>query len=144
MKSLKFIPVLVILLSLALAATASVLLYKSGQPTPTPTPEISEVKKQLKVALSINEGQPIDLSVAEGSNHCDVLRQAQKDGKIKDLDMKWSENFNTDSVYQINGIGKLDQVWWVYTINDQEVPLGCTHIKVKENDKVNWKYLGTD
>lgn len=144
MKSLKFVPVLIILVGLLVAASASVLLFKNKQSIPSPTPKISEVKRQLKVTLSLNNEKPMELLIPEGSNQCDVLRKAKEDGKIKDLNMKWSENFRTDSVYQINGVGKPDQVWWVFTINDNEVPSGCTAVKVNDGDKVNWKYLGKD
>ncbi len=144
MKNLQTVSVLIILLGLLLAGTTTVLLFNNSKSQPKSTSQPSITKPLYKVSLSINDAQPLEVQIDENKNHCDVLKKAEKEGKIKNLNMKWSESFKTDSVYQINGIGKPDQVWWVYTINDQEVTSGCSHVKVKNNDKVNWKYLGKD
>ncbi len=107
-------------------------------PAPTPTP----VVQTDQVNVSINGSSNFSLSVADGSNHCDVLSKALSDGKMASLNMKYSSAYDTYAVYQINGIGKENQVWWTYSVNGSNPPLGCSHIKVKNNDSVSWTYIG--
>lgn len=97
----------------------------------------------LKVNLSINDGPSFSIELPSGSNQCDVLNKALSDGKISSLNMKYLSSMSTYGVYQINGIGKGEQVWWVYKVNGISPSQGCNHVKVNNNDSVNWSYLGT-
>jgi len=39
--------------------------------------------------------------------------------------------------------GKETSVWWTYTVNGQSPDQGCSFIKTKNNDSVEWKYIGS-
>jgi hypothetical protein len=56
--------------------------------------------------------------------------------------MRYDNNLGTNAVYQINGIGKDNAVWWVYKVNGQSPNQGCNFIKVNDGDKAEWSYLG--
>lgn len=107
------------------------------------TPPPSQNPQTYQVNVSINDSSTFTISVSEGANHCDVLNKALTDGKISSLIMRYDTNFGTYAVYQINGIGKENSVWWTYTVNDQSPNQGCSFVKVKNNDNVHWKYIGS-
>jgi len=109
----------------------------SPNPTPLPTTQI------IQANLSVNGSSGFTVSVAEGSNQCDVLSKALADGKISSLNMRYDSNFETFAVYQINGLGKENSVWWTYLVNGQSPNQGCSFMKVKNNDSVEWKYIGS-
>lgn len=110
----------------------------TNQPTTIPSPTISKIS----ISLSVDEGSSFSLSLDEGNNHCDALSQALQEGKISSLNMQFNSSFNSYAVYKINGLGQEGQVWWTYKVNDKSPPLGCTHIKVQNNDNVRWTYVG--
>ena len=56
--------------------------------------------------------------------------------------MKFDSSLGTNGVYQINGIGKENTIWWVYTVNGKSPTQGCSYIKVNNNDVVVWEYQG--
>jgi len=131
-------------------------------PTPTPTPAqtnnstqsqsnsqvstsptSSQTQQKISANLSINGGLVGSVSVASGVNQCDLLSQALSQGKISSLNMKYDNSLGTYGVYQINGIGKENTVWWVYKINGNSPTQGCSYIKVNEGDSVEWEYKGS-
>lgn len=122
-------------------------------PTPTPsnnqemvlstTPESSQSTKSNQVNVSLNGSSSFTVSVNDDANQCDVLSKALADGKISSLNMRYDSNFETYAVYQINGIGKENSVWWTYKVNGESPNQGCSFIKVKNEDRVEWKYIGS-
>lgn len=57
--------------------------------------------------------------------------------------MRYNNDLGSYGVYQINGIGKDNAIWWTYTVNGQSPSQGCSYIKANNNDKVEWKYIGS-
>jgi hypothetical protein len=110
----------------------------SKPPTPSPTPVI----QKYQISVSIDGGSAFSLAIEEGKNHCDVLSQALQEGKLSSLNMQFNSSYNSYGVYQINGLGQTDQVWWGYKINDKSPAYGCSYIKVQNNDDVRWTYVG--
>lgn len=114
---------------------------KTGQslvnPTNTPAPQPTQVN------LSINGSSVGQVSVTQGANQCDVLNSALSQGKIQSLNMRYENSFGTYGIYQINGVGKENSVWWTYTVNGQSPSQGCSYIKAASGDNVEWKYIGS-
>lgn len=106
--------------------------------TLTPIPQIT----QLHVDVFITDSSEFSLDIPEGSNQCNVLNHALSQGKISSLLMKYHDALKSYGIYQINGKGNENQVWWVYEVNSRQVPMGCSHVKVTNNDIVRWKYVG--
>ena len=100
------------------------------------------VELSLKTSASAQEGAPVSVELPAGSDHCEVLKKALEQGKITGLDMRYQEEYKTNGVFVINGIGKPDSPWWVYKINGEDAPLGCSEIKIAQGDKILWEYLG--
>jgi len=128
--------------------------------TPKPTPKVEPASSptassnnflqasekavsDYKINVSITGISGFELSIAQGANHCDVLSTALSQGKISSLNMKYDENLKTYAIYQINGLGKENSVWWVYEVNGQSPSQGCSYIKVNNGDKIEWKYIGS-
>ncbi|MEK7177797.1 MAG: DUF4430 domain-containing protein [Patescibacteria group bacterium] len=110
---------------------------KRIQPTPT-----DSTVNDLKVSLTVNSISIGSIDMKSSQNHCDVLSEALSQKKIKSLDMRYNKDFKTSVVYQINGIGKKDSVWWGFKINGKSPDQGCSYIKVKNGDSSDWSYLG--
>lgn len=110
--------------------------------SPSPTQVLKKVDQDVKVSLSINGSLVGQIDMKNSQNHCDVLSEALSQKKIKSLDMRYNKDFKTSVVYQINGIGKKDSVWWGFKINGQSPDQGCRYIKVKNGDNSDWSYLG--
>jgi hypothetical protein len=132
-----------ILAVVSLLSLAVIFYIKSIRPVkqanlPSPT----AIPTKLKVALSINGASVGQIDMKSSQNHCDVLNEALSQKKIKSLDMRYNKDFKTSVVYQINGIGKKDSVWWGFKINGQSPDQGCSYIKVKNGDNSEWNYLG--
>lgn len=108
---------------------------------PTPTPASTAPFEQ--VHLSINGSSSFNVAVSKDSNQCDVLSKALEQGKISSLNMRYDKTYETYAVYQINGIGKENSVWWVYTVNGQSPPQGCSYIKANSDNAIEWKYIGS-
>jgi len=117
----------------------------SSTPTPTQasTPAPTPVAQTNQVSLSINGSPAFSVSVIEGANQCDLLNKALEEGKISSLNMRYDSNLGAYAVYQINGLGKENSVWWTYKVNGQSPPQGCSYIKAKEGDSVEWEYIGS-
>lgn len=111
----------------------------SNTPTNTPAPQVAT----RQVNLSINGSGVGSVTVNEGANHCDVLSKAVEQGKISSLNMKFDENYGSYGVYQINGIGKDNAVWWVFKVNGASPNQGCSHIKVNNGETAEWEYKGS-
>jgi len=107
----------------------------TSTPTPTPTQSIT-------VAVQINSDPSFSLSINSGQNHCDVLSSALSQGKLSSLNMQYNPSFGSYAVYQINGLGTEGQVWWTYSVNGQNPPLGCSHITANNGDSIHWSYAG--
>ena len=107
---------------------------------PTPTPVATSTNQ---VNLSINGGANFSVVVNKDANQCDVLSKALEQGKISSLNIRYDKTYETYAVYQINGIGKENSVWWVYTVNGQSPTQGCSYIKVSNGDNIEWKYIGS-
>jgi len=110
--------------------------------TPSPSPTPTPVVQQITLEMSIDGGSSFSLNLEQGKNHCDALNQALSEGKISSLNMQYNSSLGSFGVYQINGLGKEGQVWWVYEVNDKSPPFGCSQVQVKDGDKVKWKYIG--
>lgn len=107
-------------------------------PQPTNTPAVNT----FHVTLTINGASVGTIAMEEGNNQCDVLSRAKDQGKISQLLMKYDNSLGTNGVYQINGIGKENVVWWVYKVNGTSPTQGCSHIKANGGDTVSWEYKG--
>ena len=134
--------------------------FKSLIFTPSPTPKVEQtpfpttspnnflpaseiVVSEDKINVSITGISSFDLSITQGANHCDVLSKALSQGKISSLNMKYDDNLKTYAIYQINGLGKDNSVWWVYEVNGKSPSQGCSLVKVNNGDKIEWKYIGS-
>ena len=123
--------------------------FATATPKPTPQPTAisnnseTVIPQMNQVSVSINDLPEFNVLVSEETNQCDVLNKALSDGKISSLNLKYDPNFKTFAVYQINGIGKENSVWWTYKINGQSPNQGCSFIKAKKQDHVEWKYIGS-
>lgn len=129
----------------ATAIPTSAPLPKSDQSVATPTtipPTAVPTVETMQVRVSINAASEFSLSIEKGKNQCDVLVKALQEGKISQLLMRYNDSLQSYGVYQINGIGKENQVWWTYKVNDQSPPVGCSHVEAKNNDAVSWTYIG--
>lgn len=107
---------------------------------PTPTGSIDSTK--LTVSLSIAGSSVGSFEIPQGSNQCDVLTQALSQGKIQSLNMRYNSDMGTNAVYQINGVGKENSVWWTFKVNGQSPSQGCSYIKTNSGDSVLWEYIG--
>ncbi len=108
--------------------------------TPTPAPAPQQV---IHVNLNLIPGSNFSVTVNEGSNQCDVLSQALEQGKISSLNMRFDPNYNSKAVYQINGVGKENSVWWTYKVNGQSPSQGCSLTKANNGDNIEWEYKGS-
>ncbi|MFH0864395.1 MAG: DUF4430 domain-containing protein [Candidatus Gottesmanbacteria bacterium] len=145
------------------AVVTSSLVVQISSPNPTPLVESSNVpansnspspeaspmanpppaSQPLQINLSINGGSSFTVNIDQGNNQCDVLTKAKEQGKIDSLNMQFNNSLGSFAVYQINGIGKENSVWWTYTINSVSPAQGCSYIKANNGDKIEWKYLGS-
>lgn len=112
-------------------------------PVASPTPKLTPAIQTDQVNVSINGSSSFTVSVNDGLNQCDVLNKALAEGKISSLNIRYDQNFGTYAIYQINGVGKENSVWWTYTVNGQSPNQGCSFIKAKNNDNVEWSYIGS-
>lgn len=118
----------------------------AASPTPNPSVSQSEQKadsKKLQVNILINNNTEFSVLLEPGSNQCDVLSKALEQGKISSLNMRYDDNLKTYAIYQINGLGKENSVWWVYEVNGQSPSQGCSYIKASEGDQIKWRYIGS-
>lgn len=113
----------------------------TSQPTPTQTAQSQQ--QTLSVSLSINGSSIGQISVASGANQCDVLQNALSQGKIQSLNMRYDNSLGTYGVYQINGQGKDNAIWWTYKVNGQSPTSGCSYIKANNGDSIDWSYVGS-
>jgi len=130
--------------STTIAPTQAIVLPTNTLVPPSPA-EASAKEGQpqgLKVSLSIGGSSVETIDLPAGANQCDVLTQALSQGKIQSLNMRYNNDMGTNAVYQINGIGKENTVWWIFKINGQSPSQGCSYIKVNDGDNTEWNYLG--
>ena len=119
----------------------------SGQSPATSAPNSTAAQStpasnsQVTATLMVNSTVQGVVKLAAGSNQCDVLSQALADGVISQLTMKYDSRYKSHGVYQINGQGDANSVWWVYEVNNQKVPRGCDGVTVHDGDTANWKYI---
>ncbi|VVA44128.1 conserved exported hypothetical protein [Candidatus Roizmanbacteria bacterium] len=111
-------------------------------PTQTPTPNTLPITTSITISLSVGGSTVGSFNIPQDSNQCDVLTQALSQGKIQSLNMRYNSDFGTNAVYQINGIGKENAVWWGFKVNGQSPSQGCSYIKVNNGDSVLWEYVG--
>lgn len=114
-------------------------------PSPAASTEVVEnisVELSFKIPTSETESPAMTIELPSGSDHCEVLKKALEGGNINDLDMRYNEEFKTNGVYVISGLGKTDSPWWVYKINGADAPAGCSQVKVNPGDKITWEYIG--
>jgi hypothetical protein len=95
----------------------------------------------ISVALSVNGGYKGSVSLVAGNTQCDVLTKALAVGIISSLDMRYSEQYKTQAVYVIDGIGDPGAVWWTYKVNGKSPPYGCSGTPAHNGDSVNWQYV---
>ena len=125
-------------------------LFQNNFRVENPKPEAvtnEQMAENISVELSLktpnsSEEAAMKIELPSGSDHCEVLKKALEQGKITGLDMRYQEKYQTNGVYVINGIGKTNSPWWVYKINGTDAPLGCSQMKIAENDKILWEYIG--
>ena len=106
-------------------------------PTTTPAPTA-----RLQLTLQIDNDPPFNLEVDSPKNHCQVLEAALAQGKLSSLNLKFFPSLSSYAVYQINGLGDTNQVWWTYSINGQQPPYGCSQVMVNQGDVIHWTYAG--
>jgi hypothetical protein len=85
----------------------------------------------------------LDVKIPEGANQCDVLSNALSQGKIQSLNMRYDNSLGSNAVYQINGQGQANSVWWTYKVNGQAPAQGCSYVKAQDGDNIEWKYIGS-
>lgn len=107
--------------------------------TPTPQPQ----SDKAVISVTIEGASSFVVSLEKGKNQCDVLSQALSDKKITNLTMKYDSSLDSYGVYQINGLGKENAVWWTYTVNGKSPTQGCNHIAANNGDSVKWQYVGS-
>jgi len=112
----------------------------SGQATSTPAP--AQAAQTFQVNLKINGSSVGNVDLPEGANQCDVLLKAKDQGKISQLLMKYDNALGTNGVYQINGQGKENSVWWTYKVNGQSPSQGCSLVKANSGESIEWEYKG--
>lgn len=112
----------------------------SGQANSTPVP--TQAVKTFQVNLKINGSSVGNIDLTDGSNQCDVLSKAKDQGKLSQLLMKYDDSLGTNGVYQINGQGSENVVWWTYKVNGTAPTQGCSYIKANSGDNVEWEYKG--
>ncbi len=107
------------------------------------TKQVNSVARvnSINVSLSVNGVPKGTVSLATGSNQCDLLSKAYSSGNISSLDMRYSSQYKTFGVYVIDGIGDPGTVWWTYKVNGSEPPFGCANMPAKDGDSVNWQYV---
>lgn len=110
-------------------------------PQQLPPPATPMPPKTVRAALTINGASRGDVTVPDGSSHCDVLSQALKDGLIESLDMRYYAQYQSYGVYVIDGIGDSESVWWTYKVNSKPLPYGCSRAPVSDGDRAEWIYL---
>lgn len=85
----------------------------------------------------------------DGDTVFDILKRVTKAAKIQ-MESKWTPMYNS---YYIEGINQLyefdcgDQSGWMYSVNGWYPNYGCSSYKVKDGDKIEWRYtcdLGSD
>lgn len=113
------------------------LLTPTTSPTTTPAPTT-----HLQLTLQIDNDPPFDLEVDSPKNHCQVLEAALAQGKLSSLNLKFFPSLSSYAVYQINGLGDTNQVWWTYSVNGQQPPYGCSQVMVNQGDVIHWTYAG--
>lgn len=93
--------------------------------------------------------EPMDYAFADGESVFDVLNRAVRENRIH---MEFVETPAYNSVY-IEGIGNLyefdggPQSGWMYSVNGEFPNYGCSSVKLKDGDVVEWVYtcdLGND
>jgi hypothetical protein len=131
------------------ATATSVPQQAASTATTTPTHSASSGQAQqsqtvetFQVHLSINGSSVGDVTMQKDQNQCDVLTRAKEQGKISQLLMKYDNSLGTNGVYQINGTGKENAVWWTYTVNGIFPGQGCSYVKANSGDTVVWEYQG--
>ena len=116
----------------------------TSAPTPSSEPSIQPTPNPyFEVNVSVNGTPSFTVLVNEGANQCDVLVKALEQNKITQLNMRYSSNYQSNAVYQINNIGKENSVWWVYKVNGVSVTKGCSFIKTNKGDSILWEYKGS-
>lgn len=95
----------------------------------------------IKVFLSVSGNPKGSVTLKSTANQCQVLSHAKAQGLINSLDMRYNQGLGSYGVYVIDGVGRTDQVYWTYTVNGKPPPLGCSYIKVRNGDSVNWQYI---
>jgi len=114
-------------------------------PSPTPTTPSTTTPApttRLKLTLQTDNDPPFDLEVDSPKNHCQVLEAALAQGKLSSLNLKFFPSLSSYAVYQINGLGDTNQVWWTYSVNGQQPPYGCSQVMVNQGDFIHWTYAG--
>ena len=98
-------------------------------------------QQDIQVTLYINNVNKGQIQLDSGMSHCQVLSQALQQGAIQNLDMRYSEQYNTMAVYVINGLGEANEIWWAYRVNGKPPPFGCSKIIAQNGDQVVWSYV---
>jgi len=111
----------------------------SANTQPAPNGNSTIKPATLTVTLSVQGKLMGDIALASGSNHCDVLTVAKQSGRLSSLDMRYNAQYQSYAVYVIDGLGDSRTVEWTYTVNGVTPPLGCSHVKAKDGDFVQWK-----
>ena len=113
----------------------------SSNSSPTSTPQVNASK--INVTLSVDGGSSSEITIDNGANQCDVLTKALEQGKIQSLNMRYDNSLGSNGVYQINGIGKDNSIWWTYKVNGKSPSQGCSYVKANNGDSVEWNYQGS-
>lgn len=101
----------------------------------------SRPTQALTVTLRINDCATQTVTLPAGSSQCDALTAAVTQGVLASVDIHMDPGVNKPGVYRINGQGDARSVWWVYYVNGNSPPKGCSEVAVQDGDSIYWKYL---
>ena len=128
---------LVAVAALALAFSPelkSSLLQTSGKPTPSLMVETKEIQVEQKINFGDGKEVVADMvEVTEGESVLDVLSRTRK--------IETKEYSFGKLVENIEGVKNgTEEKYWIFYVNDDESKVGAADYKLKEGDKVEWKF----
>lgn len=80
------------------------------------------------------------LEFKDGDTVFDVLKHEKDAGHLK-FEYQGSSAYNSVYIQSIEGLGQtLSESGWMYRVNSTYKNVGCTCVKLKNNDQIEWHY----